>query len=120
MSAPMPEWKRKATKGLGGKEPNMLIIGCDYHPGFQQIALWTRRAVSGRTAPGSPRTTCAAQLATYTSNNCRHISPTEREYTGSSGGVLSQAPGAKSARAGWDGGQRARTLVRAVAEGVGV
>ena len=25
-------------KGLGGKEPNMLIIGCDYHPGFQQIA----------------------------------------------------------------------------------
>ena len=35
----MPEWKRKATKGLGGKEPNMLIIGCDYHPGFQQIAI---------------------------------------------------------------------------------
>jgi hypothetical protein len=35
----MPEWKRKATKGLGGKEPNMLIIGCDYHPGFQQIAF---------------------------------------------------------------------------------
>jgi transposase len=26
------------TRGLGGKEPNMLIIGCDYHPGFQQIA----------------------------------------------------------------------------------
>jgi len=25
-------------KGLGGKEPNMFIIGCDYHPGFQQIA----------------------------------------------------------------------------------
>src|SRR5205809_7105387 len=24
---------------LGGKEPNMLIIGCDYHPGFQQIAF---------------------------------------------------------------------------------
>src|SRR5215472_5434441 len=23
---------------LGGKEPNMIIIGCDYHPGFQQIA----------------------------------------------------------------------------------
>ena len=21
------------------KEPNMPIIGCDYHPGFQQIAL---------------------------------------------------------------------------------
>jgi transposase len=28
----------QTTKGLGGKEPNMLIIGCDYHPGFQQIA----------------------------------------------------------------------------------
>src|SRR5881394_4254252 len=23
---------------LGRKEPNMLIIGCDYHPGMQQIA----------------------------------------------------------------------------------
>src|SRR5205085_10383249 len=32
-------WRRKPTKGLGGKEPNMLIIGCDYHPGFQQIAF---------------------------------------------------------------------------------
>jgi hypothetical protein len=21
----------------------MLIIGCDYHPGFQQIALWTQK-----------------------------------------------------------------------------
>src|SRR5438445_13008707 len=31
-------WRRKPTKGLGGKEPNMLIIGCDYHPGLQQIA----------------------------------------------------------------------------------
>src|SRR5438067_9678479 len=41
MSAPSPSrlWRRKPTKGLGGKEPNMLIIGCDYHPGFQQIAL---------------------------------------------------------------------------------
>jgi transposase len=29
----------QTTKGLGGKEPNMLIIGCDYHPGFQQIAF---------------------------------------------------------------------------------
>jgi transposase len=28
----------QTTKGLGEKEPNMLIIGCDYHPGFQQIA----------------------------------------------------------------------------------
>ena len=23
---------------LGRKEPNMMIIGVDYHPGFQQIA----------------------------------------------------------------------------------
>jgi hypothetical protein len=29
----------QTTKGLGGKEPNMLIIGCDYHPSFQQIAF---------------------------------------------------------------------------------
>jgi transposase len=29
----------QTTKGLGGKEPNMLIIGCDYHPGFQQIVF---------------------------------------------------------------------------------
>jgi transposase len=29
----------QTAKGLGGKEPNMLIIGCDYHPGFQQIAF---------------------------------------------------------------------------------
>jgi transposase len=29
----------QTTKGLGEKEPNMLIIGCDYHPGFQQIAF---------------------------------------------------------------------------------
>src|ERR1700689_2586739 len=25
--------------GDGRKEPNMMIIGCDYHPGFQQIAF---------------------------------------------------------------------------------
>ena len=31
--------RRKPTKGLGGKETNILIIGCDYHPGFQQIAF---------------------------------------------------------------------------------
>src|SRR5436853_6927774 len=31
-------WRRKPTKGLGGKEPNMLIIGCDWHPELQQIA----------------------------------------------------------------------------------
>jgi transposase len=29
----------QTTKGLGGKEPNMLIIGCDYHPSCQQIAF---------------------------------------------------------------------------------
>jgi VWFA-related protein len=29
----------QTTKRLRGKEPNMLIIGCDYHPGFQQIAV---------------------------------------------------------------------------------
>src|SRR5215831_13666656 len=26
-------------KGSGRKEPTMIIIGCDYHPGFQQIAF---------------------------------------------------------------------------------
>ena len=30
---------RQTTERLGRKEPNMLIIGCDYHPGFQQIAF---------------------------------------------------------------------------------
>jgi transposase len=29
----------KPTKRLGRKEPKMIIIGCDYHPGFQQIAF---------------------------------------------------------------------------------
>jgi transposase len=29
----------QTTKGLEAKEPNMLIIGCDYHPAFQQIAF---------------------------------------------------------------------------------
>jgi hypothetical protein len=29
----------QTTKGLGGKEPNMMVIGCDYHPGFQQLAF---------------------------------------------------------------------------------
>jgi transposase len=28
----------QTNQRLGGKEPNMIIIGCDYHPGFQQIA----------------------------------------------------------------------------------
>jgi transposase len=27
------------TKAQPGKEPTMIIIGCDYHPGFEQIAL---------------------------------------------------------------------------------
>src|SRR5246500_4648476 len=27
------------NQSSGRKEPNMLIIGCDYHPGFQQIAF---------------------------------------------------------------------------------
>ncbi len=41
MSAP---WTRvnlvvpNQPKRLGRKEPNKIIIGCDYHPGFQQIA----------------------------------------------------------------------------------
>jgi len=26
-------------KGSGRKEPTMIIIGADYHPGFQQIAF---------------------------------------------------------------------------------
>jgi|SRR5215472_7526562 len=26
------------ARTIGGKEPTMLIIDCDYHPGFQQIA----------------------------------------------------------------------------------
>jgi hypothetical protein len=29
----------QTNQRLGGKEPIMLIIGCDYHPGFQQIAF---------------------------------------------------------------------------------
>ena len=31
------------NQGLGRKEPNLIIIGCGYHPGFQQIA-WLDRA----------------------------------------------------------------------------
>ena len=37
------------------------------------------RAITPLAAP-----TCTAQLATSTSNNCHHASPTEREYPGSS------------------------------------
>src|SRR5438105_8570041 len=40
---------------LGRKEPNMIIIGCDYHPGFQQIAFvdtdsgeWNERRLGHR------------------------------------------------------------------------
>jgi len=29
----------KPNQGSGEKEPNMLIIGLDYHPSFQQIAF---------------------------------------------------------------------------------
>jgi hypothetical protein len=31
---------------LERKEPSMMIIGVDYHPGFQQIAFWMKRLVS--------------------------------------------------------------------------
>jgi len=27
------------TKGSGGRRPNLLIIGCDFHPSVQQIAF---------------------------------------------------------------------------------
>src|SRR5437016_4264449 len=40
---------------LGRKEPNMIIIGCDYHPGFQQIEFvdtdtgeWNERKLGHR------------------------------------------------------------------------
>src|SRR5438445_7826158 len=40
---------------LGRKETNMIIIGCDYHPGFQQIAFvgadsgeWNERRLGHR------------------------------------------------------------------------
>ncbi len=67
----------------------MLIIGCDYHPGFQQIA-W----VDTDTGELSER---------------RLLQPRR------SGAVLSQAARARSQGAGRDGIQRARALVRAVA-----
>jgi len=34
MSAPRPWWSD--DHGLGRKEPNMMIIGVDYHPSVQQ------------------------------------------------------------------------------------
>jgi hypothetical protein len=33
-------------QALGRKEPNMMIIGVDYHPGFQQIEFQLKRLVS--------------------------------------------------------------------------
>jgi len=30
---------------LGRKEPNMMIIGVDYHPSFQTIAFFVERPV---------------------------------------------------------------------------
>jgi hypothetical protein len=30
---------RQTNQGSGRKEPNMVIIGLDYHPSFQQIAF---------------------------------------------------------------------------------
>src|ERR1700745_123713 len=41
MSVPTPrvDFGSANNQGLGGKEPNMLIIGCDYHPSVQQIAF---------------------------------------------------------------------------------
>jgi hypothetical protein len=38
MSAPSTLWLLDDQR-LGRKEPNMLIIGADYHPSFQQIAF---------------------------------------------------------------------------------
>src|SRR6202451_108958 len=32
-------WLPNRPRALGRKEPNMMIIGCDYHPGFQQIVF---------------------------------------------------------------------------------
>jgi hypothetical protein len=32
--------------GLGRKEPNMMLIGVDYHPSFQQVAFLWKRLVS--------------------------------------------------------------------------
>src|SRR5215471_21622448 len=41
MSAPRPEYTLEAQTNQRArrKEPNMLIIGCDYHPSVQQIAF---------------------------------------------------------------------------------
>jgi len=29
----------KRPRSSGGKEPSMMIIGCDFHPRFQQISF---------------------------------------------------------------------------------
>src|SRR5256885_3350989 len=37
-------WKlRKSTKALSEGANVMLIIGCDFHPGFQQVAIFDKR-----------------------------------------------------------------------------
>src|SRR3989475_12805795 len=55
--SPEPDgWLAPPTlPGRGRKEPNMIIIGCDYHPGFQQIAFvdtdsgeWNERKLGHR------------------------------------------------------------------------
>src|SRR5271157_4133737 len=42
LSHPSPKAKRKGGAPGSSKEPTMLIIGCDYHPGFQQVAMLDR------------------------------------------------------------------------------
>ena len=41
MSAPMPEVRLVVLSQPTGSEKaaNMIIVGCDYHPSFQQIAF---------------------------------------------------------------------------------
>src|SRR5215469_8581552 len=47
LPGPSELWRCEPTKGLGGKGvEHMLIIGCDYHPGFQQIAFVETESVS--------------------------------------------------------------------------
>jgi hypothetical protein len=31
-----------SDQGWGGRSRIMKIIGCDFHPGYQQIALWDK------------------------------------------------------------------------------
>ena len=69
----------------------MLIIGCDFHPGFQQVAIFDKRT------------------GEYEEKRLSHRQEAEQFYrfAGGAGG------------AGGDGGLRALSLVRAVAAGVG-